>query len=67
MSPALSWLMGLAAMLGGILMAAQGPIYARMSAALGGNPLFAAMLAFALATLPGGCSGCTLGAPRRRI
>jgi len=54
-------------MLGGILMAAQGPIYARMSAALGGNPLFAAMLAFALATLPGGCSGCTLGAPRRRI
>tara|TARA_R110002020_G_scaffold32962_14_gene100895 strand:- start:2478 stop:2939 length:462 start_codon:yes stop_codon:yes gene_type:complete len=50
-SPGLSWLLGSAAMLGGVLIAAQGPIYARMSAALGGNPLFAALLAFGLATL----------------
>ena len=44
-------LMGLAAVMGGILVAAQGPIYARLSAALGGNPLFAAFLAFGVATL----------------
>lgn len=44
-------LMALAAVLGGVLIAAQGPIYARMSAALGGNPLFAAFLAFGMATL----------------
>lgn len=50
----LSILMGIAAVTGGMLIAAQGPIYARMSALLGGNPLVVAFLAFALAT-------CALG------
>lgn len=40
-----------AAVLGGILIAAQGPIYARMSAHLGGSPLYAAFVAFGVATL----------------
>lgn len=45
-----SLILGLAALLGGMLIAAQGPIYARMAAALGGNPLVSAFLAFAVAT-----------------
>lgn len=46
-----SLVMGLAAVTGGMLIAAQGPLYARMSALLGGNPLVAAFIAFLLATI----------------
>jgi transporter family-2 protein len=44
-------LAGFSVVLGGVLVAAQGPIYARLSALVGGNPLAPAFLAFATATL----------------
>ena len=41
----------LAAFAGGVLVAAQGPIYARLASSLDGNMLVAAFLAFGTATL----------------
>lgn len=46
-----SLVMGLAAVTGGMLIAAQGLLYARMSVLPGGNPLVAAFIAFLLSTI----------------
>ena len=47
----MSLLLALAVILGGCLVAAQGPMYARMAAGLGAHPLVPVFLAFASATL----------------
>lgn len=46
-----SLLLVLAVVLGGVLVAAQGPLYARMASGLSANPLVAVFFAFASATL----------------
>ena len=47
----MSLLLALAVILGGCLVAAQGPIYARMASGLGAHPLVPVFLAFASAAL----------------
>jgi transporter family-2 protein len=50
MSPLYALTLIAASILGGVLIAAQGPIYARMASELNGNKLAAAWLAFVVAT-----------------
>lgn len=60
---ALSLLLVFAVVLGGVLVAAQGPIYARMAAGLSTGSLVAAFLAFATAALVLG-AGLLIGQAR---
>ncbi len=62
--PAPVALMAAAAFLGGVLVAAQGPIYARLAAALAGNQAAAVFLAFVVGAAASGAVMLATGAQR---
>lgn len=63
MPPALLFA-GISAVAGGVLVAAQGPIYARLSKELNGDPLAAVFIAFFSATMVTGLLVAALGSWR---
>jgi transporter family-2 protein len=62
--PAVSLIFGVLAFLGGMLVAAQGPIYARLAEGLGRNYLLAVFLAFATAAVVTGIMALVTGSFR---
>lgn len=62
LSPAL--LMAAAAFVGGVLVAAQGPIYARLAGELGGNRATAVFLAFVVGAVASGAAMLATGGQR---
>ncbi|MCB1348204.1 MAG: DMT family transporter [Maritimibacter sp.] len=60
-------LSALAAFIGGMLVAAQGPIYARLSEGVGRDPLLAVFLAFATATCATGLVALLSGSFRSLV